>query len=86
MNTKLPFADEDGNILPALDPSSGVAQIITLLEYGRKRGFRIGPTVQVGDVIVQVKDLKQEEAYAIRNLPNDGSIWDDAGFDGEDKP
>lgn len=56
---KLPFADEDGNTLPELDPMSGMAQIIVLLEYGRKRGFRIGPTVQVGDTIVQVQDLRQ---------------------------
>lgn len=54
-----PFADEEGNLLPELEPGSPLAQIIHLLEYGRKRGFQIGPTVQVGDVIVQVRDLRQ---------------------------
>lgn len=56
----LPDADEEGNDLIPPDPSSQVYQLIYLLEYGRKRGFRIGPTLQIGDVIVQVRDLREQ--------------------------
>lgn len=52
--------DEDGNALPPPEPGSPVAAVIYLLEYGRLRGFRIGPTVQVDGVIVQVADLRQQ--------------------------
>lgn len=52
--------DDDGNIVAPPPPDSPVAQIVWLLEYGRKRGFRIGPTVQIGDTIVQVADLRQK--------------------------
>lgn len=51
--------DDDGNVIPPPLVGSDVAQLIYLLEYGRKRGFKIGPTVQVGDVIAQVTDLRQ---------------------------
>ncbi len=52
--------DDDGNVLSPPEPGSPVAQIIYLLEYARARGFRIGPSVQVSDTIVQVRDLRQE--------------------------
>ncbi len=52
--------DDDGNVLPPPEPGSPVAQIIYLLEYGRKRGFRIGPRVQVGDTVAEVMDLRQQ--------------------------
>lgn len=58
------ITDEDGNAIPPPDPGSPVMQIIYLLEYGRTRGFRIGPRVQVGDTIVEVRDLRQEAAVA----------------------
>lgn len=51
--------DDDGNVIAPPPPDSPVAQIVWLLEYARKRGFSI-PTVQVGDTIVQVRDLRQE--------------------------
>jgi hypothetical protein len=54
--------DDDGNILAPPAPDSPVGQLIYLLEYGRKRGFRIGPRVQVGDTIVEVLDLRQRKA------------------------
>lgn len=60
MSRKFELIDDDGNVLPPPDPESPVAQIIYLLEYGRLRGFRVGPTVQVGDVTVGVRDLRQE--------------------------
>jgi hypothetical protein len=61
---KIEIVDDDGNELPPPEPGSPVAQIIYLLEYGRKRGFRIGPRVQVADTIVEVADLRQAAATA----------------------
>ncbi len=52
--------DDDGNVIPPPDPSSPVMAIVWLLEYGRKRGFQIGPRVQVGDTTVEVLDLRQQ--------------------------
>lgn len=54
-------SDEDGNAVPLPPAESDLAQLIQLLEYGRKRGFRIGPTVQIGRLTVQVADLRQTE-------------------------
>jgi hypothetical protein len=65
--------DDDGNILPPPPPDSPVGQLIYLLEYGRKRGFRIGPRVQVGDTIVEVLDIRQRKA-----------VQDDSGDDNMD--
>ncbi len=58
--SKTEIIDEHGNVLPPPEPGSPVANVIYLLEYGRKRGFCVGPTIQVGDTIVQVRDLRQE--------------------------
>lgn len=52
--------DDEGNVLPPPEPGSPVAQIVWLLEYGRKRGFKIGPRVQVGDTVAEVLDLRQQ--------------------------
>lgn len=52
--------DEEGNVMAPPEPGSPVAQIIYLLEYGRRYGFRIGPRVQVGDTIAEVLDLRQQ--------------------------
>lgn len=54
------IVDEDGNLIPPPDPNSPIGQIVWLMEYGRKRGFRIGPRVQVGDTIAEVLDLRQQ--------------------------
>lgn len=64
MKTSFDLVDDDGNIIPCPPPDSPIAQIVWLLEYGRKRGFQIGPAIQVGDTIVQVKDIRQEAAHA----------------------
>lgn len=54
--------DDDGNVLPVPGPESGdVEKAIYLLEYARLRGFRIGPTLKVGAIVTQVRDLRQEE-------------------------
>jgi hypothetical protein len=66
--------DEDGNIINPPQVDSPITAIVWLLEYGRKRGFKIGPTVQVGDTIVQVEDLrqaKQTQPQSPSELEND---------------
>lgn len=60
MARKTELIDEDGNVLPPPESGTPVAHLIYLLEYGRKRGFQIGPTVQVDGVAVQVVDLRQQ--------------------------
>lgn len=57
---KYEVIDDDGNALPPPAPDSPVSQIVWLLEYGRKRGFRIGPRVQIGDTVAEVLDLRQQ--------------------------
>lgn len=52
--------DDDGNVILPPPPDSDVARLIYLMEYGRKRGFRIGPVVKIGETTVQVRDLRQE--------------------------
>ena len=71
-------ADEEGNDLPVPLADSDVEQLIYLLEYGRKRGFRIGPTVQIGNVIIQVSDLRQSEGRRQSNDP-EPDIWEQSG-------
>ncbi len=73
---KTEIIDDDGNELAPPEPGSPIANIIYLLEYGRRRGFRIGPTVQVNDVIVQVSDLRQENEAA-RQVRGPASLEDD---------
>lgn len=61
---KVEIIDDDGNEILPPAPDSPVMSVIYLLEYGRKRGFKIGPRVQVGDTIVEVSDLRQKAALA----------------------
>ncbi len=68
-------ADEEGNTLPVPPAESDLAQLIQLLEYARKRGYRIGPTVKVGAIVTQVQDLRQEEGGV--ELPPDPGPWGD---------
>jgi hypothetical protein len=75
-------ADEDGNALPVPTPDSDLAQLIALLEYGRKRGFRIGPTVQVGKIATQIADLRQDEGGG--GTENDPGPWRAAGYEGDE--
>jgi hypothetical protein len=71
--------DDDGNIIDPPPPDHPVHAVIYLLEYGRKRGFKIGPTVQVGDTIVQVADLRQARANSQDRAqePDDTSLSPD---------
>lgn len=78
--TKQIDADDEGNNLPVPPADSDIGQLIYLLEYGRQRGFRIGPTVQIGNVIVQVSDLRQHEGRAQSETP-EPTIWQQNGHD-----
>jgi hypothetical protein len=73
-------ADEDGNDLPAVT-SKDVLDLIYLLEYARKRGFQIGPTVKIGEVTLQVRDTRLGEAPR----GPEPTIWQEHGFDDGDK-
>jgi hypothetical protein len=83
MASKFDVIDDNGNIINPPDMTSDVGQIIYLLEYCRKREFMIGPTVQVGDVIVQVRDLRQvaKMRQDTGKAPEDGDVWTRHGFD-----
>lgn len=69
-NRKRVNADEEGNDLTPPPEDSPVHAIMYLLEWGRQRDFQIGPTIQVGDVIVQVSDRRQNRAPGVpeRNI------------------
>ncbi len=75
-------ADEDGNALPVPPPESDLATLIQLLEYARRRGFRVGPTVKVGSIVTQVQDMRQDETG--RDLPADPGPWAAAGLEGDE--
>lgn len=64
MTRRHEIVDDDGNVIPPPEPNSDVAHAIYLLEYGRLRGFKIGPTLKVGETVVQVRDLRQEAQQA----------------------
>lgn len=71
-----PDADEDGNDLLPPAPNSDVGQLIYLLEWGRQRGFRIGPRVQIGEVVLELADLRQDTSRGIGEGPD---IWTEHG-------
>lgn len=56
--SKKDIIDDDGNIIAPPPADHPVRAIVWLLEYGRTRGFRIGPRIQVGDTIVECADLR----------------------------
>ncbi len=64
---KRPPATEEGDELPAIDPKSDVGMLVALLEWGRDRGFQLGPTIQVGAVTVQVRDMRIDRDKPERN-------------------
>lgn len=84
--TKKITNNADGEMLKPPPDDSDVAQIIYLLEWGRMRGFVLGPTIQVGETIVQVTDPVLErrvKADATSSNPRPATIWEEAGYDGE---
>lgn len=75
----LPEHDEDGKSIGAPTPGSDVAQLTYLLEWARIRGFRIGPTVQCGELVLQVRDLRQFEDRRDPDDTPDPGPWARAG-------
>lgn len=71
--------DEEGNALPRPEARSDLADLIQLLEYGRRRGFRIGPMVRLGKITLQIQDLRQTEGRGGEPKP-ERSIWDEHGY------
>ena len=76
--------DVDGNPLVSPTGDSDVGRLVYLLEWARRRGFRIGPTVRVGTLILQVQDLRQDEGQRIAGNEPDPGPWRTAGHDGDD--
>lgn len=70
MSRRHEVTDDDGNTLPPPGPGTDVANIIYLLEYGRKRGFQIGPTLKIGETVLQVHDLRQAQQRAGESAPD----------------
>lgn len=68
--------DDDGNEIPMPTADHPVMAIVWLMEYGRKRGFKIGPAVKVGDCVVQVRDLRQENSVAAMASDDRGAELD----------
>lgn len=64
---KTEIIDDDGNVLTPPAEGTDAAHIIYLLEYGRTRGFKIGPVVKIGEATVQVRDLRQERQEAAQH-------------------
>lgn len=71
--------DSDGNPVIDVDPLSSTGQLTALLEWARRRGFRIGPYVKIGDLVLQVADLRQVEGRG-QPMPPEIGPWTAAGF------
>jgi hypothetical protein len=72
---------DDGNI-PPLIGESDVEHLVWLLEVCRQRGYRLGPTVQVGSVIAHVADLRIGAREGLDTAgPPPGSVWKEHGHD-----
>lgn len=81
-STKKPrVLDDSGNELPPPDMTSDVGQLIYLMEYCRLRGFHLGPTVQIGDTVVQLHDLRQTEGRKDKDDAPETDIWSAHGYD-----
>jgi hypothetical protein len=72
--------DDDGNPLPQPAPASDLADLIQLLEYGRLKGFKIGPTIRVGKIVTTVRDLRQRDQQTAKDDTPEPSIWEEHGY------
>lgn len=77
--------DPSPDDLPAVPETDTLARILWFVEQCRKRGIRVGPHMRVGDVQLQIKDLRQAavEGYGTNRGEGPG-IWEQAGFKEEE--
>lgn len=59
-------------------------ELIRLMEYGRTKGFRIGPEVTIGCISVRVADLRQSKKEGLV-APRELSIIEEHGGPGDDE-
>jgi len=78
----LPDHTSEGEMLVVPEPGTDVAHLIYLLEYARRRGFRVGPAVQIGGLAIQVQDLRQVEDDPARSASDPG-VWAVHGYSGD---
>ena len=78
--------DEAGDPVDAPSPNTAVGEAIAaikqLMEWGRRRKFQIGPEVQVGDVVIRIRDLRQAEAMA-KPAAKEQDIWEEHGLNSD---
>jgi len=86
----LPDLDDEADAKPKdLSCTDSVERVIRLLEWARKGGYAIGPTVQVGDVIMNVQDLRLARREALRGEKGrqpERTIYQEHGLDDDDEP
>ena len=61
---KVEIIDDKGDVMSPPEPGTDAAHVIYLLEYGRKRGFQIGPMLKIGAIELQVHDTRQANQLA----------------------
>lgn len=71
---EMPGLSSDGEPLVVPEPGTDVAHLIYLLEYARRRGFKVGPNVQLGSIALQVHDMRQIEEGDLPDEPDDPDI------------
>ena len=72
--------DDEGDPVPQPAPESDLADLIQILEYGRRKGFAIGPMVRIGKIALQVTDMRLRRNAGAAEEP-EPSIWQEHGFD-----
>ena len=77
-----PVAHDDEGLEVPQPSDRDLGDLIQLLEYGRRKGFVIGPNVRIGKITLQVRDLRQQRGRGKQEEP-DPSIWEEHGYDGE---
>lgn len=72
---------------PKLPLEDDVTRAIHLLEWARKRGFRVGPVLQVGDVKMQISDVRQVKMEGLDpERVTDLGPYGEFGLDDKDEP
>lgn len=84
----LPDVDDDAATPPKQPAGThDVDHAIRLLEWGRRNGFIIGPTLKVGETTMQVQDLRVIKREGLRgDVPPDKGIYAEHGLDDDDVP